>query len=248
MNLKKIKSFIGDIAIVSENLNKIFPFLFLLSGQALGNGMTVSLVKTFLPIISDAINGISSILNFLNLPDNTKKLNNEERFEVCFYLVCNQSYAYAMRDAFLCLKELVGREYFDENEQKKFESKSFSDIKGPKVDELDFCWDYDFIFSPKSLNSLFEIYNEYTKEYLIKFFSPYEIEKIISFINNRTKHNFYKFISTPEKPYTWIYRYILLKELLKDKYDKDVYKEIVLTIKKTTEGFLDENDLFCKFE
>lgn len=216
---------------VSNGVGKVAPYVALLTTGVATGGTTLT-VAGLVGAAAAAVEGISAILAVVADPEARKaKLDNEERFETCFHLLCHQSHCHAVEATLKRRPELQGLavtlEPLDKAQQQALE-------------EVFTAWDFDLDFSAAAV-PLFDAYNERFQTLLSRAgVKSDEAQQVVSEINDAARHTLLKLMSKPAKPYDWVYRYAQIAELTKvGKAAGSIPAAIEKAIQKATDNFID---------
>ncbi len=212
---------------VTEGVEKIIPYLTIVStGVAVGGGVLTTAV--IIAASAAAVNGLSSILRLVTDPAKGDSLSGEERFELCFHLYCHQ--AYAMATATILKKHDIS----DINTRKISEQKVIS------LEEIETYWDFELDILGNS-KELFSVYSDHLR-YMIKSERTISSDEgdVIKEIENAAQSYLLQLISKPsDLTSEWIFRYVRLNELLRQRSVKDSLPEnIVKAIEAVLDNFV----------
>ena len=190
-NLEELNKFFDKNETISIHLVKIISYVNTV------NSKTAITLNSLAEAALEAYDGASAILEYLLDTQNTT-IENQDRFDICFYLYCHQAYALAVNEH---LQTLNCNKYIRDVIKK---------AALPTIENASAVWRYETDFTA-SINSLFTVLNEHIKTFLpIVSMDILDRNDLIEAIDKYARKKLLELISNPS---TWVYRYMQLEAL-----------------------------------
>ena len=220
---------------ISGGIAKLTPYITALTtGVAVGGAPLT--IATIVVLAATAFEGCSSIIAVLAEPRKAyrklNKLDAAERFDLIYHMLCQESYADAVREILSKMDENLYSTTLDH--------KALSKVDRGDLQEIRTGWNYDLDLSGCPF-PLFEAYAERLRVLFISTGIDKEYsKKVMARIDEMARRNIKLQLTTKKPPYDWVYDYVQFEALTKIRASADSLPDnIAKAITEAAARFLD---------